>query len=75
MRKVQALKTDAAPTTIAPVEFTVEGAVAASGIGRTLLFRAIKQGRLRARKLGRRTIVTRDDLAEFLSSLPVKRVA
>ena len=75
IRKIQSLKTDAAPPPIAPVGFTVEGAVVASGLGRTKLFAAIKQGQLRARKFGRRTIITRDDLTEFLESLPVKEVA
>jgi hypothetical protein len=57
------------------VGFSVEGAVAASGIGRTLIFRAIQRGQLKARKLGRRTIILRDDLTEFLKNLPVKEVA
>ena len=74
MKKVQSLKTDAVPPPPAAVGLTIEGAVAASGIGRTLIFRAIQRGDLRARKLGRRTIVLRDDLTEFLKSLPVKEV-
>jgi excisionase family DNA binding protein len=42
----------------------------AAGIGRTKLYEAIAQGKLRARKCGKRTLVLRDDLREFLASLP-----
>jgi excisionase family DNA binding protein len=41
-----------------------------SGIGRTKLYEAIGNGELKARKLGTRTIVLRDDLLGFLKSLP-----
>jgi hypothetical protein len=41
-----------------------------SGLGRTLIFAEIKSGRLVARKCGRRTIILRSDLAQWLSSLP-----
>lgn len=68
-------KSGVAPLPFVAVGFSVEGAVAASGIGRTLIFRAIQRGDLKARKLGRRTIILRDDLAEFLKSLPIKEVA
>jgi len=52
-----------------------EAAAKASSLGRTKIFRAIKDGRLRARKDGRRTIVLPDDLAKFLHSLPLKETA
>jgi hypothetical protein len=38
---------------------------------RTQIFEEIKRGRLRARRCGRRTIVLRDDYAEYLQSLPI----
>jgi len=44
------------------------GAVA--GLGRTKIYEAISDGRLRARKCGKRTLVLRDDLRDFLASLP-----
>lgn len=40
------------------------------GIGRTMVYAQIKTGRLRARKLGRRTIIIRDDAEEWLRNLP-----
>jgi excisionase family DNA binding protein len=42
-----------------------------AGIGRTKIYEAIADGRLTARKLGKRTLVLRGDLQAFLSSLPV----
>lgn len=40
------------------------------GIGRTRFYQEVKAGRLRVRKLGRRTLVTTDDAEEWLSNLP-----
>ena len=42
-----------------------------AGIGRTTIYQAIAIGKLKARKCGKRTLVLRDDLRDFLSSLPV----
>ncbi len=41
-----------------------------AGVGRSTLYEAIQSGALMARKVGRRTLVTRDDLLLWLSSLP-----
>lgn len=40
------------------------------GIGRSTLYMIIKEGRLPIRKLGRRTLVMRDDLDRFIATLP-----
>jgi hypothetical protein len=40
------------------------------GIGRTRFYHEVKAGRLRIRKVGRRTIVTADDAEEWLNHLP-----
>jgi excisionase family DNA binding protein len=44
-----------------------------TGIGRDTIYGAIRAGKLVARKLGRRTLVTDDDLRLFLEGLPKKR--
>ncbi|ARO52734.1 hypothetical protein B2G69_00310 [Methylorubrum zatmanii] len=44
-----------------------------SGIGMTALYAAMARGDLKARKLGRRTIVLREDLRAFLDNLPAFR--
>jgi excisionase family DNA binding protein len=49
---------------------TVAQAVQTSGIGRTSLYAAIRDGRLEARKHGRRTLVPAAALARMLDSLP-----
>ena len=40
-------------------------------LSRTFLYSAIKQGRLKARKAGRRTVILDDDYQAFLEALPV----
>jgi excisionase family DNA binding protein len=44
-----------------------------AGIGRTKIYEAISDGHLKARKLGKRTLVLRADLQAFLASLPMVR--
>jgi excisionase family DNA binding protein len=51
---------------------SVEEAAKAAGVGRTLLFEEIRKGHITARKVGRRTIITTEDLDAWLNSLPVK---
>jgi len=41
-----------------------------AGIGRDGIYAAIRQGRLEARKWGRRTIITEEALQRFLNELP-----
>ena len=41
-----------------------------TGIGRTKLYDEIREGRLKARKLGSRTLILADDLAAWLQNLP-----
>jgi excisionase family DNA binding protein len=46
-------------------------ACAVAGIGRTKLYEAIASGDLVARKFGKRRIILRGDLRDFLASLPI----
>ena len=41
------------------------------GPGRTKAYEEIKSGRLRGRKIGKRTIITEDDAEDWLRKLPV----
>jgi hypothetical protein len=70
------------PTTFEAIEmnsmalaYSIPDAVAASGLGRTRLYSAIKTGDLRTRKFGRRTIILVDDLKSFLEALPTSEAA
>jgi len=40
------------------------------GIGRSSVYEELKAGRLRARKIGKRTIIAIDDAEEWLRNLP-----
>jgi excisionase family DNA binding protein len=50
--------------------FSVAEAAVLTGIGRDGIYAAIRQGQLRAKKLGRRTVIRRTDLDRFLADLP-----
>jgi excisionase family DNA binding protein len=50
--------------------FSISEACSVAGIGRTTIYQAISDGKLKARKCGKRTLVLRDDLRDFLTSLP-----
>jgi excisionase family DNA binding protein len=53
---------------------SIDEAAKAAGIGRTMLFEEIRKGRITARKVGRRTIITVDGFDAWLKALP-KRTA
>jgi excisionase family DNA binding protein len=50
---------------------SISEACAFAGTGRTKIYQAIADGHLKARKCGKRTLVLRGDLRDFLASLPV----
>lgn len=49
--------------------------VTGGAITRTAVYEAIRDGRLVARKSGRRTVIMADDLRAFLDTLPLARAA
>jgi hypothetical protein len=58
-------------TTSRPViAYSIPEAARAAAIGVTKLRLEIRAGRLRARKLGKRTIITADDLENWAAALP-----
>jgi excisionase family DNA binding protein len=50
--------------------YSVPQVMAKVGIGRDKLYCLIRQGKLPARKLGRKTLILASDLEAFLESLP-----
>ena len=56
--------------TMEKLGFTVPEAAALSSLGQTSIYKAIREGQLRIRKYGTRTIITRADLVSFLQKLP-----
>jgi hypothetical protein len=51
--------------------YTVEEFAKEQPLGRTSLYKAIKDGKLIARKSGKSTIILAEDAAAFLKSLPI----
>lgn len=60
---------------IAKRNLTIPEAVEASGSSRSAIYSALKLGKLRARKLGRRTYIPVIELDRFLAELPEYRAA
>ena len=58
-----------------PLAHTIEAAARISTCGRTLIYAAIKAGDLKARKVGRRTIILDGDLRDWLAALPMREAA
>jgi len=52
---------------------TVLEAAKIAGIGRSTIYEELASGRLKAKKLGRRTIVTEQALSEWMAGLPAYR--
>jgi hypothetical protein len=52
------------------IAYSVADAALVSGLSRSALYVALREKRLAAKKLGARTIITHDELARFVASLP-----
>lgn len=48
---------------------SVDEAQEAIGLGKTKIYQLIGSGELKARKIGKRTLILKDDLEAFLSNL------
>ena len=49
---------------------TIQDTIKIAGVGRSKLYEEISNGRLRAVKCGRRTLIMADDLRGYLDNLP-----
>ncbi|RFD19500.1 DNA-binding protein [Komagataeibacter melaceti] len=56
--------------TASPISASIQDAVKMSGIGRTTLYGLLSQGKIKARKCGRRTLIMVDSLESYINSLP-----
>jgi len=52
------------------VAYSIPQVMARLGLGRDGVYRAINEGKLPARKFGKRTLITEHDIQSFLDSLP-----
>ncbi len=48
---------------------SIEEACSITGLGRTKLYQLINAGELKARKIGKRTVILQEDIEGFLSNL------
>jgi len=60
---------------IGKLAYGVIEAAHVAGVGRSTLYEALGSGQLKAVKLGRRTLITADELRRFINSLPPARRA
>lgn len=58
---------------VAPISYSIKGAVAATGFSRTRIYEMIRDGKLEARKDGGRTIILGESLRSCVVSLPRAR--
>jgi len=63
------------PTAFAIVAFSIDTFCKRYGVGRTLAYGEIAAGRLRAIKVGRRTLITQKDADQWLAKRPAITVA
>jgi len=70
MQKVLAEKARGAEVQRCRLAMNVRQAAAEAGVGHDSIYDGIRSGALEARKLGRRTIITRDALERFIAALP-----
>jgi hypothetical protein len=68
-------KASAATPTADPRVFDLPGFCAWAHIGRTRAFEEIAKGRLRARRIGRKSLIALEDAEAWLNSLPTSRAA
>lgn len=54
---------------------TVQEARQLTGLSRTTLYKLFSKGKLKPRKVGKRTLILTAELDAFVSSLPTKEVA
>lgn len=52
------------------IALTINEAVAATKLSRSELYRAFHRGDLTAKKQGRRTLILREELVRYMTSLP-----
>lgn len=58
-----------------PVAYTVDKAVAASGLSRPVIYREIKAGRLRSLRVGTRRLITHADLVAYFADRAAEELA
>lgn len=50
-----------------PISYSVQDAIAVTGLGRTTMYELMKSGAIKRIKIGSRTVILRSDLEQFLA--------
>jgi hypothetical protein len=61
-----------APENSNPIAYAIEDVPDRTGINRCKIFKAIRDKELRARKIGRSTIIEHNELRRWIASLPTR---
>lgn len=61
-------------TNVTPQAFTISEICDRNKTGKTKIYEEIREGRLRARKIGSKTIITHDDEQAWRDALPVLKL-
>lgn len=66
---------DIAPDNIHPqrISYTIRQVTEATGLSKSFIYKLLSEGQLRRCKVGKRTYILHDDLAEFLRHCPTKK--
>lgn len=56
--------------TVEAVSYSILGACAATGIGRSRMFELLKEGKIKAKRMGSHRLIPREELDRFIASLP-----
>ena len=67
--------TDSTPGTDDRLAVGIMDAARLASVGRSTIYQSIKDGDLKARKAGRRTLILRNDLQAWLNSFPPVKAA
>jgi len=58
-----------------PIALTIENATEQSGLSRSRLYVLIGEGKIEARKAGKRTLILGESLRQYIESLPAASIA
>jgi len=58
-----------------PIALTIENATEQSGLSRSRLYVLIGEGKIEARKAGKRTLILGESLRRYIESLPAASIA
>ena len=59
---------------VSKLAYSIADVQEAASVSRTFVFQELKEGRLKAKKAGSRTLILHEDLLQWLSTMPDKNI-